>query len=231
MYHLDSQKFGLLTATKYIGNSQWLCNCDCGNEKIVSTYHLTHGVVRSCGCLIGKQNKKYNKFEQCYDYYIGYDNKNAIFLFDQCDYDKIKDICWNIDSHGYVKSIVNNKKVYLHRYIFDYIPADKYVDHIKTENKFDCRRANLRIVSYSQNNENAILKSNNTSGVTGVDWVKRKQRWRARINVDKKTILLGYFKNFDDAVKTRKEAEEKYFGEYSYDNSQVLYLKNLQETS
>lgn len=25
---------------------------------------------------------------------------------------------------------------------------------------------------------------------------------------------------FEDAVKARKEAEEKYFGEFSYDNSQ-----------
>ena len=30
---------------------------------------------------------------------------------------------------------------------------------------------------------------------------------------------LGYYGNFEDAVKARKEAEEKYFGEYSYDNS------------
>lgn len=33
-------------------------------------------------------------------------------------------------------------------------------------------------------------------------------------------IYLGGFINKDDAIKARKEAEEKYFGEYSYDNSQ-----------
>ena len=30
------------------------------------------------------------------------------------------------------------------------------------------------------------------------------------------------FVNFEDAVKARKEAEEKYFGEYSFDNSQKI---------
>lgn len=36
-------------------------------------------------------------------------------------------------------------------------------------------------------------------------------------------MYLGRFENFDDAVNARKEAENKYFGEYSYDNSQKLY--------
>ncbi len=43
--------------------------------------------------------------------------------------------------------------------------------------------------------------------------------WRARIFINGKGIHLGRFTNFDEAVKARKRAEEKYFGEYSYDNS------------
>ena len=31
--------------------------------------------------------------------------------------------------------------------------------------------------------------------------------------------LLGTFDSFEDAVAARKAAEEKYFGDYSYDNS------------
>ena len=37
-----------------------------------------------------------------------------------------------------------------------------------------------------------------------------------------KTIHLGYFVNFEDAVQARKEAEEKYFGEFSYEKSQAM---------
>lgn len=33
----------------------WLCKCDCGNEKYVTTGHLTSGTVTSCGCLRKEQ--------------------------------------------------------------------------------------------------------------------------------------------------------------------------------
>jgi hypothetical protein len=42
----------------------------------------------------------------------------------------------------------------------------------------------------------------------------------AYIHIDYRRVHLGYFDNFEDAIKVRKEAEEKYFGEFSYDNSQ-----------
>ena len=34
-----------------------------------------------------------------------------------------------------------------------------------------------------------------------------------------KRMHLGDFDEFEDAVDARKQAEEKYFGEFSYDNS------------
>ena len=68
---------------------------------------------------------------------------------------------------------------------------------------------------------NVKIRENNTSGVTGVDWSKKYQKWRARICVNKKEIHLGQFEEFDKAVAARKEAENKYFGEWSYDNSNI----------
>ena len=69
---------------------------------------------------------------------------------------------------------------------------------------------------------NKGLQKNNNSGVTGVSWHKRDNIWEARITLNKKQIYLGRFENFEDAIKARKEAEEKYFGEYAYDYSQAL---------
>ena len=66
---------------------------------------------------------------------------------------------------------------------------------------------------------NVGLRSNNTSGVTGVAFNKNLNKWVAYISVNKKRIHLGSYVSFDDAFTTRKKAEEKYFGEYSYDNS------------
>ena len=64
-----------------------------------------------------------------------------------------------------------------------------------------------------------LTPRNNKSGATGVYWDKRRNNWYAQITYNKKTISLGAFTDFDEAVKARKKAEEKYFGEYSYDNS------------
>jgi hypothetical protein len=47
---LSKQKFGDLTAIKYIADSYWLCKCDCGTEKKVMSRHLKEGLVVSCGC-------------------------------------------------------------------------------------------------------------------------------------------------------------------------------------
>lgn len=50
-------------------------------------------------------------------------------------------------------------------------------------------------------------------------WHKATQKWQAAITVDQKQIYLGVYENFDEAVKVRKQAEEKYFGKYSLANS------------
>ena len=58
---------------------------------------------------------------------------------------------------------------------------------------------------------NTKLPSNNTSGVRGVYWDKKRQIWESYIGLKRKKIRLGYFKNKEDAIKARKMAEERYF--------------------
>lgn len=36
------------------GKRYWNCKCDCGNFKVVKTNDLTHGNVKSCGCLTNR---------------------------------------------------------------------------------------------------------------------------------------------------------------------------------
>ena len=42
------------------------------------------------------------------------------------------------------------------------------------------------------------------------------------VQVHTKSMYLGRFDNYDDAVIARKQAEEKYFGEYSFDSSREV---------
>ena len=52
---LTGQKFGRLTVVQFDhkenGRKYYLCQCDCGNFKIVSNHSLKSGNTKSCGCL------------------------------------------------------------------------------------------------------------------------------------------------------------------------------------
>jgi hypothetical protein len=52
---------------------------------------------------------------------------------------------------------------------------------------------------------------NNKSGVKGVSWNKERKKWEAHIQVHGKTIHLGRYADFTEAVKVRKRAEEEYY--------------------
>lgn len=62
----------------------------------------------------------------------------------------------------------------------------------------------------------------NTSGAIGVSRYGNG-KYRAYITVHKKTIGLGQYDTFEDAVKARLEAEIEYFGEYRGCNSKFSY--------
>lgn len=59
---LTGEKFGRLTvlglSEKKSGRkSYWVCECQCGNKKLVRSDSLKRGQVQSCGCLKKEQNK------------------------------------------------------------------------------------------------------------------------------------------------------------------------------
>ena len=210
--------------------ARWLCECDCCDKtrKIIVGTSLKNNSSKSCGChrkeMSSKRTKKYNTYDLTGEYGIGYTYKNDEFWFDLEDYDLIKDYCWYKDKDGYFATnyydnAKKKKRLSLHRLIMNFVNSTD-IDHIRgKETRHDNRKLNLRAATRSQNNMNKGLQSNNTSGITGISWFSKTNQWRVYITVNKKFIHIGLFDNFDDAVKARKEAEEKYFGEYSYDNS------------
>lgn len=245
---LTGRKFKQLTVIRQLpdhytsgGNKvhKWLCECECGRDDnvVCSTGDLTSGRRWRCTYCVRddaanrmkERNKKYNPVDlYSRDYGVGWTlNTNEEFWFDKEDYDKIKDFCI-YKHHDYFMAKINNedgkkKAVGLHKLIMDDIENEYDIDHIKTEYKHDNRKLNLRRTTRQQNNSNSKLKSNNTSGVAGVHWHSRDKVWEAWIRFNYKNIYLGRYLKFDDAVKARKAAEEEYFGEFSYDNSQKLY--------
>ena len=170
--------------------------------------------------------KQYNTYDLSGEYGICYTNKGEEIYFDLEDYDKIKDHCWYIDNDGYARTniILENKQRtmwLMHSLIMETIDDPFHMpDHIHgKESRNDNRKSNLRIANKTQNNINQPIRKDNTSGVKGVDWDKQYKKWKVRIQVNHKRILVGRFENFEDAVNARKKAEEKYHGDWSYDNS------------
>ena len=120
------------------------------------------------------------------------------------------------NKRGYVQVKIFNKRYYAHRLVFFmfycYFPQE--VDHIDG-NKTNNRIENLRSATKSQNQHNARINVNNTSGVKGISWDKRCGKWKAQIAVNKKNYHLGRFDDFDLAKKTINQFREKYHQEYA----------------
>lgn len=111
---------------------------------------------------------------------------------------------------GYIKVRFENRLYLAHRIIWEsvmgIIPEGMQIDHIN-HNRSDNRMENLRLVTHIENGMNQSRSVRNKSGVTGVSWQSRDKKWKAVISKDRKTISLGYFNNFDDAVAARLSAE------------------------
>lgn len=74
------------------------------------------------------------------------------------------------------------------------------IEHIKRDRVAGTRKSALKQKAHKDN----------SSGVKGVCWVKSRKRWNAYITIAGKTKNLGYFIDKEDAIKARKDAEEKY---------------------
>lgn len=112
----------------------------------------------------------------------------------------------------YLRICVNKKCYMAHRLSFLYMTGkfpDYEVDHINGDG-IDNRWCNLRDVTHIENQKNIKLSVMNTSGICGVDWNKRKNKYRASIRTGNLYIFLGYFSNIFDAACARKNAEVKY---------------------
>lgn len=71
----------------------------------------------------------------------------------------------------------------------------------------------------TEQSRNQRIRKDNTSGVRGVCWHKRDAKWEVVIKVNKKRVHLGNFDNFEEAVKARMIAEEKYWNkDYTNDS-------------
>lgn len=124
------------------------------------------------------------------------------------------------DEAGYVHKTLGYRyiqldgKMYLaHRLAHLYMTGEfpiKVIDH-KNKTSFDNTWLNLRDVTYAVNSQNHKVSKANASGATGVSWDPKRNKWRARIVLNRKDIHLGRFDSFEEALEARKQAEQELF--------------------
>lgn len=207
-----------------------LVQCSCWNSEPFEVLldNLRNGNTTSCGCVqkekvkeINKRNKGNKKKSNLFlihvpsNTVIGYTTKMEKFYFDREDLPLVEQYCWHIKDKGYLQGYNTNtgKMIQFHRLVTN-CPKDKVVDHIN-HNTMDNRKENLRICTVAENNKNKSIYKRNKSGVTGVSWNKARNKWYATIGVNGKLINLGRYTNKEDAIKARREAEIKYYGEFA----------------
>ena len=212
--NLTNKQFGRLIVLKKIGKNKcgqiiWKCQCNCENKTIKNIVgsSLIRGLTKSCGCIRTEKSskRKINTYNLHGDYGIGYTSKNEEFYFDLEDYNKIKLFYWRINDSGYVITSVNRKNLRMHRFLMNY-NGELQIDH-KNGIRHDNQKHNLRLATNQQNCFNKSVK--------GVYFDKSKKKWCARLVKNKKLMLFKRFTSIEDAIKARKDAEIKYFGEFA----------------
>ena len=153
--------------------------------------------------------------------------QGKVALVDDEDFERINQHKWYAyNNHGYqwyarreIKK-PNGKRTTqcMHRVIMK-VKKGQELDH-RNHDGLDNRKCNLRICTRAQNSMNRKKQRETSSRYKGVDWLKQRNKWRARIKVNQKSIHLGCFLLEPDAAKAYDAKAKELFGEFAYFNFQ-----------
>jgi len=120
----------------------------------------------------------------------------------------------NLYRNGKRKTFINHKLVACA--FIDNNDNKRCVDHINND-RSDNRKENLRWATCQENNRNAKLKIDNTSGVKGVCYYKITKKWVAKLKIDGINIHLDYFDTIEEAKEARIRKANQVFGVFVND--------------
>ena len=168
---------------------------------------------------MGKRNNKCRYDLNTFPWGVGWTSNNGkMFIFDKEDFEKIKDYTWveHIVMKTYHRLETRSKKYdentgkwKQHNIPMHYVVVgEMYQDHIN-QDPLDNRKCNLRKASQEDNRKNHKLRTDNTSGITGISLLRG--HYYSRIYVDETEIGIYYGDSFEEAAKTRLIYEMIYY--------------------
>lgn len=108
----------------------------------------------------------------------------------------------------YLSVCIMGKRFYVHRILFwcyhKYWP--NLIDH-DDNNGLNNSISNLIDRTHSQNLVNSTLRTDNKSGYSGVSWNKKCKKWEVQF----RKKYLGVFSSLEEALKIRRDEEDKFW--------------------
>jgi hypothetical protein len=207
---LQFRRYGRLSVeSEFVSGKGYFCVCDCGNSRWVVREHLEKGRVKSCGCL----NKE--RFTMAgmsgtptASSYIAMLQRTGNGAFDVTQNDKYA--CYTEKGITVCDRWLGTEGFFNFLSDMGERPTDTTLERM--DNSIGYSPENCKWETRSNQCYNRDKFSNNTTGRTGVYQRKENGKWRAKITVLKKTVDLGTFDTYEEAVAAREQAELHYYG-------------------
>lgn len=200
----------MLREVRKNGKKYYECRCDCGTVKEVYYRSLEKGQSLSCGCHRGDKQKA--KARDLTGMRFG-----KLFVLRRDESRKVGgNSYWICECDcGNRKSIVDKSLVKDGGTRSCGCDQRKVASETGRKTVAGNARAQIeRNMAYRTNFqviESQNLPKNNTSGHKGVYWDESRGMWQAYIHIHRTRKFLGRYYDYEDAVKARELAEEKYF--------------------
>lgn len=124
---------------------------------------------------------------------------------------KTGDVAGKTKIKHYISITIDNYTYKAHRLAWLYMTGsfpNDFIDHLDRV-KYNNKWKNLRSVTPAGNCRNRKLKSDNTSGVSGVNFNKASKKWIVRLCVDNDRKYYGAYKTLKEATEVRSREIKK----------------------
>ncbi len=148
-------------------------------------------------------------------------SQDKVALVDDADFDRLKSYQWFLSGTGYAVGFVPSgdgkfRLEYMHRLIMQ-AAGGQLADHINGDS-LDNRQTNLRLATPQQNGQNKRLSALSCTGLKGVGWHKRRQKYHTRIQLQGIRYHLGFFDDAKTAALAYDCAARRLFGAFAVCN-------------